>query len=84
MIGLHRHKARKLDLYHEAILRRGGAPALARDPRRPFVGPARRLWPGRQYAGCKRSGVPVPTAKSSISGARPMPANRMRELFGFL
>jgi hypothetical protein len=46
---------------------------------------ARHLWPGRHNAGLANAlGVPVPTAKSWISGARRMPAQRMRELFRFL
>ena len=46
---------------------------------------ARHLWPGRHNAGlAKALGVPVPTAKSWISGARRMPASRMQELHDFL
>src|SRR5215472_120317 len=45
---------------------------------------ARHFWPGRHNAGPGALGVPVPTAKSWISGARRMPTNRMRELLDFL
>ena len=46
---------------------------------------ARHLWPGRHNAGLAGAlGVPVPTAKSWISGSRRMPANRMRALLDFL
>ena len=46
---------------------------------------ARHLRPGRHNAGLADAlDVPVPTAKSWISGARRMPAARMQELHDFL
>jgi plasmid maintenance system antidote protein VapI len=49
------------------------------------AGVARRFWPGRHDVGLAEAlEVPVPTARSWISGSRRMSARRMQQLHEFL